>query len=172
MGGFNKIDNSDLSFGDVVSYEVATDFKENIDLLTLMVPVGEIFPIMVGIVGVAYPDSNIFQECNGSEIVNANSPLRSIGGQKRYTPNMIDRYIKVPTAFGESGNVGGFNNSWIFRHNHAGLTGTVTSPEDGDASSSQDMTAMSHNHTISYDFDHAVNVEPPFMTVKYFMRIQ
>ena len=172
MAGYEKIDEDDLEFGDIVSYELATIIKDNIDLLSLAVPTGEVVPIMVGIPGVPTPDANIWQECNGSEIINENSPLRTIGGVQRFTPDLRERYIKVPQIFGQSGDEGGLNDSYIFRHNHAGVTGGFVAPEDGDPSGSQFMTAINHAHTIDYSFDFATNVEPPHFTVKWFMRIQ
>lgn len=172
MSGFNKIDTDDLNYGSIISYEVATELKDNIDLLSLVVPIGEIVPIAVDIPGVPTPDPNIFQECNGLEITNENSPLRSIGDQIRFVPDMRERYVKIPITFGESGVAGGLNDSYIFRHNHGGKTGTHSAPEDGDPSSSQRMAARVHDHAIDYDFDYPMNVEPPFYTLKWFMRIQ
>lgn len=172
MAGFVKIDEDDLQFGDVISFELATILKNNIDLLSIAVPVGEVVPIMTGIPGVPTPDSNIWQECNGSEITNENSPLRTIGATQRFTPDLRNRYIKVPQIFGESGVDAGFNDNFIFRHDHAGVTGGFTAPEDGDSSSNQFRTASNHAHTIDYSFDFAFNVEPPFFTVRWFMRIQ
>ena len=172
MAGFNKIDSDDLKFGNIISYEVATELKENIDLFSLLVPVGEVIPILVDIPGVPTPDSNIFQECNGSEITNENSPLRTVGAIQKFTPDMRDRYIKVPQVFGQSGNLGGLNNSYIFRHNHGGATGSHIAPEDGDASNQQQSTKPDHAHLVSYSFDFQTNVEPPFYTLKWFMRIQ
>lgn len=169
---FNKLDSDDFQYGDVISFERSTDLKENIDLLSIAVPIGEIVPIMVGIPGVPTPDSNIWQECNGAEIINQNSPLRSIGDQQKFVPDMRNRYIKVPQIFGQSGLAGGINESYIFRHNHGGITGAHNAPEDGDSSNDQFRTTTRHTHTIAYSFDFAMNVEPPFITVRFFMRIQ
>ena len=169
---FEKLDSDDFQFADVVSFERATDLKENIDSLSLVVPVGEVVAIMTGIPGVPTPDPNIWQECDGSEITNENSPLRTIGADQRFTPDMRERYIKVPAVFGNSGVAGGLNDSFIFRHNHAGVTGAHIAPEDGDPSNDQDMAAPSHAHSISYSFDFQMNIEPPFFTVRFFMRIQ
>ena len=172
MAGFEKINTDDLEYGDIVSFEVSSQLKDNIDLLSLVVPVGEITPIMVGITGVPTPDSNIWQECNGSEIVNENSPLRTIGNEQNFTPDLRERYIKVPIIFGQSGQIGGLNNTFIFRHNHAGVTGAHEAPEDGDPSNDQRMAEPFHTHTIQFDFNFSINIEPPFFTVKWFMRIQ
>ena len=172
MSGFTKIDIDKTTFGKVVSYEVATQFRDNIELLQKCFPLGEIVPILVGIPNVPIPDANVWQECNGSEILNPNSPLRSMGALNNYTPDLRERFIKVPQLFGESGILGGLNNNYIFRHNHAGVTGGAATPEKARSGSDAAMAARDHTHTIDYSFDYAVNVEPPFFTVKWFMRIQ
>lgn len=172
MANFTKIDADDLKFGDVVSYEVGTALKENIDLLSLVVPVGEVVPIMVGMPGIPTPDSNMWQECDGSEITNENSPLRTVGDQVHNVPDLREKYIQVPQIFGESGQVGGYNDNYIFRHNHAGVTAAHLAPQDADASNSQHRVDTLHSHTIDWAFDYAYNVEPPFYTMKWFMRIQ
>nr|MCH9665274.1 hypothetical protein [Gammaproteobacteria bacterium] len=41
------------------------------------------------------PSTSAWQECNGGEITHPNSPLRSIGEQRNYTPNPAGRYIRV-----------------------------------------------------------------------------
>ena len=169
----DKIDDNNVDFGSIVSFELKEQLKEGIDFMDLVIPVGEIVSILTGIPGVPDPDPNVWQECNGSEIVNPGSPLRSIGGQQYFTPDMTNRYIKVPEIFGQSGQPGGFNSTFFFRHRHAGVTGVHNTPEDVDHSSVAREAAFSHAHPINYSFDGApVNIEPPYYTVKWFMRIQ
>jgi hypothetical protein len=172
MANLTKIDLDDLKFGKVISFDIAAILKNNVDLLSLIVPIGEVVPIMVGIPGVPTPDSNIWQLCDGSEITNENSPLRSIGAEIRYAPDLRDNFIKVPQSFGNCGEVGGLSYTYIFRHNHAGVTGYYNSPTDVDPANDARQCSASHNHTIDYSFDYAMDVRPPFYVVKFFMRIQ
>ena len=168
-----KIDDDDLEFGDVVSNEIKLSLKNTIDYLSAIVAIGEIAPIMTNIPGVPTPDPNIWQECNGSEITNENSPLRTVGDTINTTPDMREHYIKVPLIFGTSGVPGGENDTFLFRHDHAGRTGEHINPDDDvDSGDDDDEAVGSHSHTIAFDFDFQVNVEPPFFTVKFFMRIQ
>jgi len=171
---FSQIDDDRAKFGEITSQELATELGDNIDFMNLLIPIGEVTPILVGLSGVPPVDANIWQECNGSKITNPNSPLKTIGGIERFTPDMRDRYIKVPTIFGESGDTGASNTKALL-HDHGGVTGTFTSPEGVDQSTilgSLREAAQTHTHPIQNAFVAPVNIEPPFMTVKFFMRIQ
>jgi hypothetical protein len=170
-----KIDENLVSnFGDIISNELLAEFKANIDFMSAFCPVGSVAPIMVGLPGVPEPDPNIWQECNGLEIINPNSPLRSQGDSLRYTPNMINRYIRVPINFGFAGNPGGYNETLQFKHNHGGRT--TTAGTGGDVKSGSFFGGRkhtrNHSHKINNSFPNPVNVEPPFYTVKFYMRIQ
>jgi hypothetical protein len=169
MSAFTNIDTDMAEFGDVVSQELADLFRTNADYLSKIIPVGHIVPIMTNIPGVETPDSNVWQECDGSEITNVNSPLRSTGGSSRYTPNMVDRYIKVGTT-AQSGNTGG-SHSVSFSHNHGGWTGDHESPADADPSTTLFNVAASHRHQILTDLAGPLNWEPPYFVVKFFMKI-
>jgi hypothetical protein len=174
MSNSSKIDLTGVSeFSDVVSQELAAALKLNIDFLQNLCAIGQVAPILTGIVGVPLPDANIWQLCDGSEIVNENSPLRSQGASQHFTPNMTNRFQMMVKPGGQSaGTLGGENNTYAFKHNHGGYTGSVGSNQDGNHSHSLREAAFSHNHTIAYDFNYGVNVEPPFYTVKFYMRIQ
>lgn len=168
----SKIDSDDVKFGKVISEEVSAQLKDSIDLLSASIPIGEICPIMTNIPGVDNPNPDIWQECVGDEITNPNSPLRSIGGIQRFTPDMRERYLKVPAVAGNAGVPFGLNDNYIFRHNHGGFTGTHTSPSDVEKGGNRSSSDLHHNHVVNYSFDYPVNVEPPFYTLKWFMRIQ
>lgn len=169
-----KIDLDEVSnFGDIVSVELAESLRINIDFLQSVCAIGQIAPILVGLPGVPMPDENIWQECDGSEIINENSPLRSKGEEKHFTPDMRERFIMmVKPGSQDAGTPGGENNTYAFKHNHGGYTGSVGSNGDTDHSHSVREAAFSHNHTIGDSFNYPVNVEPPYYTVKYYMRIQ
>ena len=169
----DKLDTVDYSdFSDVVSVELADAMRKNLDFLRTVCGIGEIAPIMVNIPGVPAPNPNYWQECNGSEITNENSPLRSQGILQRFTPNMTDRYILITPAGGQIAGVpGGVNATYAFKHNHGGRTTWVNTNGDTDHSSSI-QEANPHDHTIAFDLDFALNVEPPYKTVKFYMRIQ
>lgn len=174
MANSQKIDLDNLGdFSDVVSTELAGFLKLNIDFFQSLCAIGTIAPILTGLPGVPDPDPNFFQLCDGSEIVNENSPLRTKGVNQHFTPNMVDRFVMMVKPSGQSSGVsGGENNTYAFKHNHGGYTGSVSSNSDVDHSHNTNEAAFTHNHTIAYDFNYPVNAEPPYYTVKYYMRIQ
>jgi hypothetical protein len=174
MSNSIKIDTDNFSdFADVISQELAQALKLNIDFFQNMCAIGQVAPILTGVAGVPLPDPNIWQLCDGSEIINENSPLRSLGATQHFTPNMIDRFQMMVKPGGQSaGTLGGENNTYAFKHNHGGYTGSVTSNSGSRHSHDLREAAFSHNHTIGYDFNYPVNVEPPFYVVKFYMRIQ
>ena len=167
---FQGIDNNITDFASIISQELATLIKGNIDYIQKSIPIGSIKPIMVNIPGVAAPDPNIWQECNGSEITNPNSPLRSTGSQQRFTPNMVDRYIRGATTPGESGSSAGSNNTTM-SHNHTGVTEGHVSPENDDDGGARNVQWV-HVHGIASDLTTPISMEPAFMIVKFFMKIQ
>lgn len=169
---FGDLINDDLvKYAKILSQELATALHLNALLLDTIIPVGSVIPIMTNIAGVPLVDTNVFQECDGAEITNENSPLRSIGGEPRFVPNLIEHYIRVPSTFGLSGQTGGLNDN-NFSHNHTGKTQIHENPEDVDPSNDAFMGKRTHFHNIEADFLNLVNVEPPFATVKFYMRIQ
>lgn len=156
-------------YAKIFSQELATAIYNNNVWLNALIPVGMVIPIMTNIPGVASPDPNIWQECDGAEITNENSPLRSFGGVQYFTPNLIDKYIRVPTSFGFAGLDGGVN-AYDFTHNHGGYTNLHEHPEGMDHSNSANRAKIYHNHTMESDLG-LINMEPPFFTVRFFMRI-
>ena len=170
----DRIDSEKISsFGDIFSTELAQVIDKDFDFLQLVCAVGEIAPIMVGLPGILIPNPNIWQECNGSEITNENSPLRSMGSEKRYTPNLVERYLMITPSGGQvAGTYGGENDTWYFKHNHGGTTTTYNPPGDVDEGGNA-WGGRSHAHGVNFDFQSSkVNVEPPFFGIKFYMRIQ
>lgn len=164
------LDDNITEFGDIISQELATFIKNNVEYIQKSIPIGQVVPIMVNIPGVPTPDPNIWQECNGSEITNPNSPLRSTGSQQRFTPDLRDRYIRAATFVGESGSSAG-SNSTPMAHNHTGQTEGHVSPENCDDGGARNVQWV-HAHSISQDLTTPISMEPAHFTVKFFLKIQ
>ncbi len=170
---FTKLDDNLAEFGDIVSWELAKALRANIDALYASVPVGEICPILTDVPGVEI-DPNIWQECNGTAITLATSPLRGTESTPRLTPDMSDRYMKVPSA-DPVGTYGGFNTFNGFGHNHGGVTGVHDAPQGADWSDSGDAqynVAAHHAHGIPWQTVGDENMEPRYYTLKFFIKIQ
>jgi len=168
---FTQIEEDMIQFGAVGSTELGVNMRQNLKHLSESVPVGEIVPIMVNIPGVPSPDPKFFLECNGTEILDENSLIRSTPGQRRFTPNLTSRYLKVPAGAGQVGLAGGSNFYSDLEHDHGGKTGVHTTTSDADPSNGTFNVAFQHDHTIEIDLDFSLNMEPPFYTLKFYMRI-
>jgi hypothetical protein len=169
MNGINDIY---TKFGKILSADLFTQIKSMQEYINACVPIGAIFPIMVNISGVDAPDPNIWQECDGSEITNENSPLRSTPSQPRFVPDLRDKYIRLTTQLGQVGTSGGVNQINL-KHKHD--VATWWSAEGADPSQGSDPkpnTMFGHSHGMSYDLVNDINIEPNYYVVKFFMRIQ
>lgn len=169
---YTKLDDDLAKFGNILSWEFLRSLKTNIEALYASMPVGEIAPIMTNIPGVTV-DPNIWQECNGSAITCPTSPLRGTASSPRYTPDMRDKYMKVPSSFGNIGQIGGSHTYSGFGHNHGGQTGAHDSPRGADWSGDGFFNvAASHRHPIAWDTGSSYNMEPRHYMLKFFMKIQ
>lgn len=166
---FAQIDDNYSKYGKIVATELLQTIKAAIDYINAAVPVGEMVPIMTNIPGVVI-NPKIWQECDGSEITDADSPLHSLPGSPRFTPNMTDRYVKFP-SIGLVGLTGGQNFRTDLGHSHGGRTGSTGYGDNNDTDSDH-FGSTDHYHTIATDLNAPVNCEPPYYTVKFFMRIQ
>lgn len=165
MGMAAKIDDNLAAFGNIHSQELADALRAGIETMYQMCPVGGVYPIMTNIAGA--PDPNIWQRCDGSEITNPNSPLRSVGGSPRYTPNIADRFIKMTTVLGTVGSVGGASAYGPLSHWHDLSPVTANDMDvDGDKDGEPD-TRETHNHTINGDW---MGLYMPLIPVHYVVR--
>lgn len=167
--GYTQIDDDYSKFGRIVSTEFAQLIKLALDYISSAMPIGDVMPIMTDIPGVVI-NPKIWQECDGSEIVDPDSPLHTTPGTPRFTPNMVDRYVKFPTI-GLVGLAGGSNTRSDMGHNHGGITDSNGYDDNADLDNDH-FPSTEHRHSISTDLASVYNVEPPYKTVKFFMRIQ
>ena len=172
--GATKLDEARGAFGDIVSQELAQAIRANLEAMALSFPLGEIAPIMTNIPGVSV-DENIWQLCNGSEITNPNSPLRSLPGNPRYTPDLRDSFIRVAANPGLVGEHTGSHALTGLTHNHGGKTGYYETPEQADSSDDEgaaENTTRRHRHSIDPQLTLAYDIQPPYFTVAFYMKIQ
>lgn len=171
-GLFQGVDDENSEFGDIVSQELAKDIADTVDYLVKSIPIGQISPIMTNITGVPTPDPNIWQLCNGSEITNVNSPLRSVGGLQRFTPDLQDKFIRFVSNLGIVGQNFGSNTTSDFAHDHDGLTGDHNAPVAANTVVEAANTLDKHAHGIDQRLIGPFDMRPLFITLKFFMKIQ
>jgi hypothetical protein len=171
-GLFQGLDDAFTVYGKLVSSEMASEIATALSHLQKSIPVGSIAPIMTNIVGVPAPDSNVWQLCDGSPIINENSPLRSFGGVDRFTPDMRNQFLRLVNNLGLVGVPWGSNTYSGFAHNHTGWTEyTDATPTMNTGDNICNVTDR-HRHSIPSKLVGAYNMEPIYYTVKFFMKIQ
>jgi len=94
----------------------------NNNLLINLMPVGSIIFIDVNQTGISLPDQTYWQECDGSEITNPLSPLRTQGIFERFTPDLKNKYPRGANTVDGNSSGGSFNKS--IAHSHGGYTST------------------------------------------------
>lgn len=146
----------------------------NINFLGQLVPLGTIHTVNINQVGVSPLDPNVWQLCDGSEITNSASPLRTIGFLQNFVPNIDEKYIKAAAT--TSGN--GQSGTWDYPvgHSHGGNTGDRSpgSPiayqeDEGDGVR---RIGGGHTHSISGALGTITIDHPQWLKVAAYMKIQ
>lgn len=179
-----KVDESIGKFARVTSEELIQELSASTQHLILSIPVGQVSPIYIyDIPQFVLPDPNLWQLCDGGIITNENSILYNpntpddLTGEIDETlvnrvPDLTDRYIRMSQNYGEDGQFGGLNYVDL-SHNHSGYTGYWDDDEKRGEGGDDDLNEprYPHRHTIDKDLIGEIDVEPPFIGIKFYMRI-
>jgi hypothetical protein len=144
--------------------------------LSNLLPLGQIIQIQINQVGVPVVDSNVWQLCDGSEIVNPLSLLRTIGINQRFTPDFPDTFIRGAPA--TTGNASGGSQFFPLDHGHFGGTGfdspsgSVVYEEDGDPGARRYRESHGHGMVEGYRIGNITIDFPKWFKVAPFMKIQ
>ena len=130
-------------------------------------PVGSIVFIDVNKFNVLIPDATVWQECNGSEILNPNSPLRTIGILKNYTPDLRDRYLKVSP---NDTNPKAGSQDHAFQHTHGMGGASNIGPGLNDKGDRRVRVAHAHEVAVQYE-EVTTLVSPAFYKCIAYMKV-
>ena len=148
--------------------ETYLKMAQNNNWLIDLRPIGTIMFINVNQLGGGAPSPLIWQECNGSEIVNSDSPLRSIGLNTNFTPDLRDRYLKCHT--GEVGNPQLGSQDHDLAHNHA--TGAPSAVGSGLENKGDRRHRVSHTHAVAVQYNNpTVFDSPAFVNMIAYMKV-
>lgn len=143
----------------------------NLNYLGNAQPLGTIKFVNVNQPGVPPVDVNMYQYCDGSEITSPTSPLRTIGLNLSFTPNLVDLFPRgAPT---DTGNPTGGTNAWNLAHSHGDFTGGQDANgsingEGGDERKSNN----NHSHPIDSDLSDQIVDAPAHVGMAPFMKIK
>lgn len=142
----------------------------NFNFLGHLYPIGAIIYLEVNTAGVAVPDTGIWQRCDGSKITHPDSPLKSIGHDERFVPNLIDKYLRC--AGDENVNGLGGTQHFNFSHSHGGSTGGQDpwGPQEYEGDGDRRIQT-GHGHEISGDLSERDIDYPAWVKFVAFMKI-
>jgi len=168
---YTPVHKEEIEVDESMTEETSRKMVQNSNWLLDLRPIRSIVFIEVNQNGVPPIDLSTFQECDGSEITNPNSPIRSVGAVLRFTPNYQDRYPRVTQSFGGTNNLGG-NQTKDFNHDHTGFTqvGVIQGPtlERDGGKAKEDL----HVHALAADLNDGVFFDAPkFLKTIAYMRI-
>ena len=89
---FTEFDSNEVDLHVPGHEELLKKMAMNNNYLLNLMPVGAIIFVNGSQSGVTLPDINYWQLCDGSEITNPNSPIRTIGIFQRFTPNLFEKF--------------------------------------------------------------------------------
>jgi len=133
----------------------------NLNFYGMLHTIGSIANIQINQVGVSAPNSSIWQLCDGSEIVDPGSPLRTIGLTTRFTPDYDLKFLRIDDTVDENP-VGG-SDTFNLTHDHGGQTTGLTpvQPVLGNTGSDRKNHDPFHEHGISDDLTSPIAIDSP-----------
>lgn len=154
---FTPIHEEETNYLSPNSEEIIKKMIRNSNFLLDLAPVGTIIWINPNQLGGGQPSSRFWQICDGSEITDANSPLRSIGLELRYTPNLRNNYpcgTNNPTS---NPSYGSHNHS--LQHSHT--TGGANTDGGGLKKKGNRNRRNPHGHILATQYDEVTTIEAP-----------
>lgn len=168
---FTEIKDVELSLERPTQEEVVRKFFQNLNMLAELAKIGSIDAIALNQPGAASPDVSVLQLADGSEITNVNSPLRTTGITNRYTPSMVNRYLRGANAGTTSGNEAGGSATVNLEHSHGGVTGAVSFALTANDGTEQSNLPNPHAHGIFNDLNPLEPLNPSFQQIAFYLKI-
>jgi hypothetical protein len=168
---FQKIDSREYELLESIDEQLLKKIVLNINFLSNLLPIGTIIFVNVNQFGFQPLDASVWQFCNGSEITHPLSPLRSIGFNHNYTPNINERYVKCANSVSDANTMAG-TFVWNLAHSHGGQTGlrdhlNYGYDEDGDK-----RFSGSHFHYLGSALNDQTIDYPKYVKLAPYMKIR
>jgi len=165
---FTPTHNEEVSYEAPINEETLKKIILNNNWLLDLMPIGAIVAIQTNQAGGGAPDGNIYQFCDGSEITNANSPIRSIGLNQRFVPDLRSKFPRAATTT----NTNPAGGSWDHNLSHAHSTGTYSAVGNYMGTKGDRRRRDHHTHSISAQYNDPTTIEnPAYITYNFYMKI-
>lgn len=165
---FTPITDVEVTYKHSVSEETVRKMIQNTNLLGTLSPIGSIRMLQFNQNGAQSPDPTLMQLCNGSEILDPNSPLRTMGITQHFTPNLIGLYPRG-AADEVSNNTGGFATIDL-SHAHGGSTSSVGGSLRGNGGGEK-TARVEHSHAIDSRLSNVEPLNPSHQVLAFYIKI-
>ena len=165
---YTPVHNEEVSYKAPINEETFKKIIWNNNWLLDLVPVGSIIVIQTNQAGGGTPDSNVYQFCDGSEINNINSPLRSIGLNQRFVPDLRNKYPRGANSAVLNPSGGTWDHNLAHGHS-TGLPSTIGGRVDNKGDRRRrDL----HTHSIPDQYNNPTTIETPaYISYNFYMKI-
>lgn len=154
---YTPIHQEEVNYLSSVTEETIRKIIQNCNFLLDLSPIGTIIFVNTNQYGVTQPNLNIWQLCDGSEITNLNSPIRTIGLVKRYTPDLRNLYLTGANNENLNPVTGTQNHNLSHGHttSHQSLLGSFVD------SKGQGAAAPFHAHSLPAQYSNPTIIDAP-----------
>jgi len=168
---FTDIHDGEFVLNKPSNEETMRKLGQNYNYLGDLIPLASIITINSNQIGAEPVNTDIWQFCDGSEIVHPDSPLRSIGINTRFVPDISEKYIKGADTLNT--NPQGGSQTINFSHNHGptGSSGINLLIYDNDGDDNALKFDDLHAHTVNPSGSVTVDY-PKWLKVAAHMKIQ
>lgn len=161
------ISDAEVAFNTPVSEETVRKIGQNLNVMSALVPIGTVQAFAVAQPGVSSPSPDLWQVCDGAEITNPNSPLRTIGITTNFTPNLTSKFICGAPNTTSNGTLG--TATLDLTHKHVGTTGDTDGLHNAVSGSTANIRDL-HHHTIDDDLG-VTNLDPAHQEVLFYLKV-
>ena len=153
--------------------ETITKLIENQNRQIDLRPVGTIIFHNINQPGSKPPSTDVYQQCDGSEITNPDSPLRSIGVNQNFVPDLRDRYIQAHNQLTGNPLTGTQEHDLRHSHNVGGRDDLESRfPIEEDDKDDRRKTPSSHTHNVATQYpDPTIFNAPAFVKFVAYMKV-
>lgn len=169
---FTEYESNEVELNGPIHEEIVQKLGANNNFLLDLLPIGTIMFFNNNQSQGAFLDTSVWQYCDGSEITNPNSPIRSLGIFQNFVPDFRDKYPRG--ANDETNNSTGGSFSHNLNHSHPiGVAGGGGGGLDEDDKGFDDQRwGPPHDHGLNTDLaSPTVIIAPKYVYLNAYMKV-
>jgi hypothetical protein len=166
---YTPVHNEEVAYQATINEETIKKIIYNNNWLLDLMPLGSIVALQTNQPGGGTPDPNIYQFCDGSEITNSNSPIRSIGLNQRFVPDLRAKFPRAANNLLTNPISGTWEHNLAHGHGTGGPSsiGATITANKGDRRR-RDV----HNHSVPDQYASPTIIETPaYIAYNFYMKI-